>query len=55
MKVSAFEEVFRHKLEKLIKKIKIKNEVPKKERDKKLLRMLISEAKHLKKILKEND
>jgi hypothetical protein len=55
MKVSTFEEVFKHKLEKLIKKIKKKSSVPKKDRDKKLLKMLISEAKHLRKILREED
>ena len=52
MKVSAFEEVFKAKLEKLLKKIGNKNSLPKKDRDKKILKMLISEAKSLKKILK---
>lgn len=52
MNVSAFEEVFKAKLEKLLKKIENKNSLPKKDRDKKILKMLISEAKSLKKILK---
>lgn len=51
MRVSSFEEVFRHKLEKLLKKIKSKNSGPKKDRDKKLIKMLVKEAKSLKKIL----
>lgn len=52
MRITSFEEVFKHKLEKLLEKIRKKNSGPKKERDKKLLKILISEAKNLKKILK---
>lgn len=50
---TGFLEVFEHKLKKLIKKIELELEKPKKERNKSFLKNAVSEAKALKNLVKE--
>jgi len=53
--ISSFSSVFELKLEKLIKRIQKQIELPKKERNKESLKLMIKEAKELRKLIKKFD